>query len=108
MIDLKIKFLRLYLLIKMQNNQQQQIPKKPVRKIDLDDLSNITLFIAVFIGIWQLVFMLGIWPKVSMQSQAMVAESYESLLQDLTLVTSKGMTMYRLVIGFAISNNTGV
>ena len=108
MIDLEIKFLRLYLLIKMQNSQQQQIPKKPVRKIDLDDLSNITLFIAVFIGIWQLVFMLGIWPKVSMPSPAMVAESFASLLQDFTLVTSIGMTMYRLVIGFAISITSGV
>jgi NitT/TauT family transport system permease protein len=85
------------------NNSQQQDPKKPDRKIDLEDLANITLFIAIFIGIWQLVFMLDIWPKVSMPSPSMVADSFANLLQNLTLIISIGMTMYRLVIGFAIS-----
>src|ERR687891_2064590 len=92
----------------MQNIQHQQLPRRAARKIDLDDLSNITLFVALFIGIWQLVFILGIWPRVSMPSPAMVAESFASLLQDLTLVTSIGVTMYRLVIGFAISISSGV
>ena len=93
----------------MQNSQrQQQTPKKLRRKIDFEDLANITLFIATFIGIWQLVFMLGIWPKVSMPSPAMVAESFAGLLQDFTLVTSIGMTMYRLGIGFTISITIGI
>src|ERR671939_344527 len=93
----------------MQNSQrQQQPPKKLGRKIDFEDLANITLFIAVFIGIWQLVFILGIWPKASMPSPAMVAESFAGLLQDFTLVTSIGMTMYRLGIGFTISVTIGI
>ena len=93
----------------MQNSQRhQQTPKKLGRKIDFEDLANITLFIAVFIGIWQLVFMLGIWPEVSMPSPAMVAESFAGLLQDFTLVTSIGMTMYRLGIGFTISITIGI
>ena len=93
----------------MQNSQRrQQTPKKLGRKIDFEDLANITLFIAVFIGIWQLVFILGIWPKVSMPSPAMVAESFAGLLQDFTLVTSIGMTMYRLGIGFTISITIGI
>jgi NitT/TauT family transport system permease protein len=93
----------------MQNSQRhQQTQKKLGRKIDFEDLANITLFIAVFIGIWQLVFMLGIWPKVSMPSPAMVAESFAGLLQDFTLVTSIGMTMYRLGIGFTISITIGI
>jgi NitT/TauT family transport system permease protein len=93
----------------MQNSQrQQQTPKKRGRKIDFEDLANITLFIAAFIGIWQLVFMLGIWPKVSMPSPAMVAESFAGLLQDFTLVTSIGITMYRLGIGFTISVTIGI
>jgi NitT/TauT family transport system permease protein len=92
---------------KKQDNQQQ-VSKKLVRKIDLADLANITLFIAAFIGIWQLVFILGIWPKVSMPSPAMVAESFASLLQNLALITSIGMTIYRLVIGFAISIAIGI
>jgi NitT/TauT family transport system permease protein len=93
----------------MQNSQRhQQTPKKLGRKIDFEDLANITLFIAIFIGIWQLVFMLGIWPEVSMPSPAMVAESFAGLLQDFTLVTSIEMTMYRLGIGFTISITIGI
>jgi len=89
-------------------DSQQQVPKKLGRKVDLEDLANIILFIAAFIGIWQLVFILGIWPKVSMPSPAMVAESFASLLQNLTLIASIGMTIYRLVIGFAISIAIGI
>ena len=87
---------------------QQQTQKKPRLKIDLEYLANITLFIATFIGIWQLVFMLNIWPKVSMPSPVMVAESFASLLQNLTLIISIAMTMYRLVVGFATSIIIGV
>jgi NitT/TauT family transport system permease protein len=89
-------------------DSQQQVPKKLGRKVDLEDLANIILFIAAFIGIWQLVFILGIWPKVSMPSPAMVAESFASLLQNFTLIASIGMTIYRLVIGFAISIAIGI
>ena len=97
-----MNLLRPYNHIK-KNNSQQQGPRKSSRKIDLEDFANITLFIAIFIGIWQLVFMLDIWPKVSMPSPSMVADSFANLLQNLTLIISIGMTMYRLVIGFAIS-----
>jgi NitT/TauT family transport system permease protein len=89
-------------------DSQQQVPKKLGRKVDLEDLANIILFIAAFIGIWQLVFILGIWPKVSMPSPAMIAESFASLLQNFTLIASIGMTIYRLVIGFAISIAIGI
>jgi NitT/TauT family transport system permease protein len=92
----------------MQDIQQQRIPRKLGKRSDLDDLANITLFIAAFIGIWQLVYLLGIWPQVSMPSPAMVAESFAGLLQDFTLIKSIGMTMYRLVIGFTISIIIGI
>lgn len=92
----------------MQDIQQQRIPRKLGKRSDLDDLANITLFIAAFIGIWQLVYLLGIWPQVSMPSPAMVAESFTGLLQDFTLIKSIGMTMYRLVIGFTISIIIGI
>jgi NitT/TauT family transport system permease protein len=82
--------------------------KSRIGKIDLEDLANVTLFIAAFIGIWQLVFLLGIWPEVSMPSPAMVAGSFIDLIKDLTLVTSIGITMYRLVIGFSLSISIGV
>jgi NitT/TauT family transport system permease protein len=92
----------------MQDIQQQRTPRKPGKRSDLDDLANITLFIAAFIGIWQLVYLLGIWPQVSMPSPGMVAESFAGLLQDFTLIKSIGMTMYRLVIGFTISIIIGI
>jgi sulfonate transport system permease protein len=81
---------------------------KGKRTVDLNDVANIVLFLAAFVGIWQLVFTLGIWPKVSMPSPAMVAESFVQLIQNITLITSIGMTMWRLVIGFAISITIGV
>lgn len=92
----------------MQDFQQQRTPRKLGKRSDLDDLANITLFIAAFIGIWQLVYLLGIWPQVSMPSPAMVAESFAGLIQDFTLIKSIGMTMYRLVIGFTISIIIGI
>ena len=57
----------------------------------------------MFIGIWQLIYLLGIWPKISLPSPLMVAESFYELLQNNTLILSIGMTMYRLTIGFIIS-----
>jgi NitT/TauT family transport system permease protein len=92
----------------MQNIRQQQITRELGKRLGLDDLANITLFIAAFIGIWQLVYILGIWPQVSMPSPAMVAESFAGLLQDFTLIKSIGMTMYRLVISFTISIIIGI
>ena len=77
-------------------------------KLDIEDLANVTLFIAAFIGIWQLVFMLGIWPEVSLPSPAMVAGSFVELVQNLTLIISIAATMYRLVIGFTLSIVIGV
>ena len=81
---------------------------KGKRTVDLNDVANIILFLAAFVGIWQLVFTLGVWPKVSMPSPAMVAESFVQLIQNITLITSIGMTMWRLAIGFAISITIGV
>ena len=80
------------------------------RKVSLDikDLANVTLFIAAFLGVWQLVFMLGIWPEVSLPSPAMVAKAFVDLVENLTLIVSIGVTMYRLVIGFTMSIIIGV
>jgi len=77
-------------------------------KLDIEDLANVALFVAAFIGIWQLVFMLGIWPEVSLPSPAMVAGSFVELVKNLTLFISIAATMYRLVIGFTLSIVIGV
>jgi NitT/TauT family transport system permease protein len=72
-------------------------------KINVDELANSIFFITVFIGIWQLIYLIGIWPKISLPSPLMVAESFYELLQNNMLILSIGTTMYRLAIGFIIS-----
>lgn len=97
----------------IQDNGKLQTSFKEVnsnrkKRISLHDLANVTLFIAAFIGIWQLVYVLGIWPEVSLPSPVRVGESFVDLFEDFTIFTSIGMTMYRLVIGFGISIAMGV
>ena len=60
----------------------------------------------MFVGIWQLTFILGIWPKVALPSPAMVAQSFAEL--NFSLLTNIAMTMWRLLIGFSISIVLGV
>lgn len=78
------------------------------KKIKIEELSNTILFIAVFIGIWQLAYLSGIWPKVSLPSPLLVLESFIELIQDNTLLVSIGVTLYRLLIGFAASIAIGI
>ena len=59
--------------------------RKELRKLDLDNVANVTLFITAFIGIWQIVFLLNVWPKVALPSPAMVSGTFEELIQDMTL-----------------------
>ncbi|TLX85144.1 MAG: ABC transporter permease [Thaumarchaeota archaeon] len=75
---------------------------------NLDDAANAVLLLAVFIGIWQLVFMLGIWPKVSLPSPAMVTESFSRIVWNHSLPVSIGVTLARLVGAFAISMALGM
>ncbi|WP_458747295.1 ABC transporter permease [Candidatus Nitrosocosmicus sp. T] len=78
------------------------------KKIKFDEFANTVLFLAVFIGIWQLAYLSGIWPKVSLPSPLMVVESFYELILDNTLLISIGVTLYRLLIGFAASIVIGV
>ena len=87
----------------------RQKKKGSVRsRVKIEEISNTILFIAVFIGIWQLAYLSGFWPKVSLPSPIMVAESFYGLIQDNTLLVSIGITLYRLLIGFAASIAIGV
>ncbi len=72
-------------------------------KINLNEIANTILFISAFVGIWQLIYLTGIWPKVSLPSPLMVGESFYELLQNNLLIISIGMTMYRLIVGFMMS-----
>jgi NitT/TauT family transport system permease protein len=80
---------------------EENTRKKKNSRINLNDVANTILFLAVFVGIWQLTFVLGIWPKVALPSPAMVAQSFAEL--NFSLITNIAMTMWRLLIGFSIS-----
>lgn len=84
------------------------VKQKRKPKVDLEDLANVTLFIAAFLGMWQLVYVLGIWPEVSLPSPSMVAGSFLDMVENMTLITSIAVTMYRLIIGFTLSIIIGV
>lgn len=91
------------------NEKRPKKIKHPFKKkIKFDEFANTVLFLAVFIGIWQLAYLSGIWPKVSLPSPLMVVESFYELILDNTLLVSIGMTLYRLLIGFAASIVIGV
>ena len=81
-------------------------PTKRDRRINLNDIANTVLFIAAFVGIWQLAYSLGIWPPVLLPSPAMVANSFLEL--NFSLGINIGWTMWRLLIGFLISTVLGV
>ena len=74
---------------------------------NLDDAANAALFIAVFTGIWQIVFMLGIWPTISLPSPIMVAETFAKIILNGSLPQSVGITIGRLLGAFAISITLG-
>lgn len=85
---------------------KSKIPLK--KKIKFDEFANTILFIAVFIGLWQLAYLSGIWPQVSLPSPIRVVESFYELILDNTLLISIGMTLYRLLIGFTASIGIGI
>ena len=82
--------------------------EKKLKGSDVEDIGHVILFLAALTGIWQLIFSLGIFPRVSLPSPAMVAQSFVMLFANATLITSISMTMWRLVISFSTSIILGV
>jgi NitT/TauT family transport system permease protein len=78
------------------------------KRTSTKDIGHVILFLAVFLGIWQVIFTLGVFPKVSLPSPAMVAQSFADLVFNGSLFMSIGMTMWRLVTGFSISIILGI
>lgn len=74
---------------------------------NVQDAANAALLMAIFVGIWQIVFMLGIWPKISLPSPAMVAETFVKITLNGSLPQSIGVTLARLLGAFAISITLG-
>jgi NitT/TauT family transport system permease protein len=89
-----------------QSAEQKRGKRERSTRFNLNDVANMVLFIAAFVGIWQLVYSLGIWPKVLLPSPAMVAQSFSQL--NFSLIINIGWTMWRLLIGFTISIVLGV
>src|ERR671932_1874380 len=106
-------------IVKVEKIKLQRDPhfKKGLEKIKkrretnaahLESIGYTVLSLSLFIGIWQLVFILEIFPRVSLPSPAMVALSFVDLFVSTILFTSIGMTMWRLIISFSISIILGV
>ncbi len=85
----------------------QRITKRESTKFYTTDIANAFLFIAAFIGIWQLVSNVGIWSKVLLPTPAMVAITISDLVQNSSLAIGVAVTMGRLLAGFALAVGIG-
>ena len=72
-------------------------------RMDITDVANVVLFLAVFVGLWQLVTVLELWPKTLLPSPTQVAISIGELIANNSLAIGIGTTLWRLTAGFAIS-----
>ena len=75
---------------------------------DVADLANVAVFLAAFVGIWQLIYLAGIWPETALPSPATVAQALADLTANSSLPLGIGVTLLRLAAGFAISIAIGV
>ena len=89
-----------------QSKQAQE--RKNHRKSDFKDAASTAAFLVVFIGIWELIFLLGVFPIVSLPSPLMVAQSLVDLIAEGTLIYSTAVTLLRLFVGFSTSIIIGV
>ncbi|HEX2169854.1 MAG TPA: ABC transporter permease [Nitrososphaera sp.] len=76
-------------------------------RFDITDVANVALFLAVFVGLWQLVTLLELWPKTLLPPPAQVAISISELITSNSLVLGIATTLWRLVAGFALSIAVG-
>lgn len=72
------------------------------------DTLSLIVFIVSFLALWQLVYMLEIWPKVSLPSPFAVGQTIVDLLLDFTLVKGTVISLWRLFLGFLMSISIGL
>lgn len=84
------------------------LKNKKLRKIDLKDLASTAAFLVAFLAIWEVIFLLGVFPVVSLPSPLMVGQSLIDLIQEGTLGYSIAVTMLRLFVGFLTAIMIGV
>jgi NitT/TauT family transport system permease protein len=97
----------------MQSEEAQQVQvsagqkkKSPGRSLDISDVANVALFLAAFVGIWQLVYVLGIYPEAILPSPASAATTLAELATT-SLPVGIATSLLRLLAGFAISIGVG-
>lgn len=73
------------------------------KRFDTTDAANVALFLAAFVGLWQLIYVAEVWPRTLMPSPAMVAGSIAELIADSSLIVGVGISLSRLLVGFTIS-----
>lgn len=84
------------------------LKNKKLRKIDLKDLASTAAFLVAFLAIWEVIFLLGVFPVVSLPSPLMVGQALLDLIQEGTLGYSIAVTMLRLFVGFLTAIMIGV
>jgi NitT/TauT family transport system permease protein len=84
------------------------LQKKYLNKAGLDDVSNIFLFISIFLGVWQLVYLLQIWPDFLFPSPFTTFTKLAKITIDGTLGYGIANTLLRLVGGFFLAIAIGV
>ncbi len=91
----------------MQSEQEitevQPSTKSKASSFDISDVANVALFLAAFVGIWQLVYMIGVYPDAILPSPAEVAGKIAALVGNAALPIGIGTSLLRLVIGFLLS-----
>lgn len=92
----------------LEEKTQQAEKRRSNSRLDVTDAANTALFLAAFAGMWQLVFLLGIWPETILPSPAIVVEAIGGLIANSSLTVGIGITLLRLAAGFAISIGIGV
>lgn len=90
------------------SKKKVSLSKKIVNKIINRDTLSLVVFISVFLAIWQLVYMLEIFPKLSLPSPLAVGQTIIELLLDFTLIKGTAITLWRLFLGFLLSLAIGV
>lgn len=93
----------------MQSEEMQELPDSTGQKgkgrggsLDVSDVANVAIFLAAFVGIWQLVYIIGIYPSSILPSPADAATTLLELAGT-SLLVGIGTSMLRLAVGFAIS-----
>lgn len=80
------------------------ITKKVLNK----DTLSLVIFLGAFVGIWQLVYLLEVFPKISLPSPFAVGQTIIELVSDFTLIEGTALTLWRLFLGFMISITLGM